>query len=152
MKLTLAAVGRLRPAYRAIADEYVERLVRYGTFREIEVKEAARSAAPEVQMRDEAARLRDKLPAEARIVALDRGGRSLSSDALARHLDAWRIGAKPVGLAIGGSHGLDPALVRGADLSWSLGMLTLPHELARVVVLEQLYRAWTILHGEPYHK
>jgi 23S rRNA (pseudouridine1915-N3)-methyltransferase len=71
---------------------------------------------------------------------------------LARRLEAWMRDARPVALAIGGSRGLDPALVAAASDRWSLGPLTLPHELARVVVAEQLYRATTILRGEPYHK
>jgi 23S rRNA (pseudouridine1915-N3)-methyltransferase len=152
VKLTLAAVGRLRPEYRALADEYVSRVTRFTEFTEIEVREASRSPSAAVQLREEAGRLRDRLPKGSRIVALDRGGQALSSEALAGELDRWRIAARPVSLLVGGSNGLDPELVEAADLAWSLGPLTLPHELARVVVLEQVYRAWTILRGEPYHK
>ncbi len=79
-------------------------------------------------------------------------GKGLSSEALAKELDQWRTAARTVALVIGGSHGIAADLVAAADLAWSLGPLTLPHELARVVVLEQVYRAWTILRGEPYHK
>jgi 23S rRNA (pseudouridine1915-N3)-methyltransferase len=71
---------------------------------------------------------------------------------LSRRLAEWQREGRPVALAIGGSHGLAGDLVERADDRWSLGPLTLPHELARVVVLEQLYRAGTILRGEPYHK
>jgi len=152
VKLTLAAVGRLRPEYRALADEYVSRITRFAEFAEVEVREASRAPAAAVQLREEAGRLRDKLPKGSRIVALDRGGKALSSEALAGELDRWRIAARPVSLVVGGSNGLDPELVGAADLAWSLGPLTLPHELARIVVLEQVYRAWTILRGEPYHK
>jgi 23S rRNA (pseudouridine1915-N3)-methyltransferase len=152
VKLTLCAVGRLRPAYRALADEYAGRLAHYTEFVEAEVREASRAPSPAVQLREEAVRLRERVPSSARLVVLDRAGRGLTSEALARELDRWRLEARPVALVIGGSHGLDPALTTAADLAWSLGPLTLPHELARVVVLEQLYRAWTILRGEPYHK
>ena len=121
-------------------------------FSEVEVREASRAPSPAVQWREEAARLQEKLPGGSRIVVLDRTGKGLTSEALAKELDRWRVAARPVSLVIGGSNGLDPGLVQSADLAWSLGPLTLPHELARVVVLEQVYRAWTILRGEPYHK
>jgi 23S rRNA (pseudouridine1915-N3)-methyltransferase len=119
---------------------------------EVEVREASRASSAAVQLKDEAGRLREKLPAGSRVVVLDRSGKGLTSEALARELDKWRTAARPVSLVIGGSNGLAPDLVQSADLAWSLGPLTLPHELARVVVLEQVYRAWTILRGEPYHK
>lgn len=92
------------------------------------------------------------VPRGAVTVALARQGRQWSSEEVARQLDRWRHEARPVSLLIGGSHGLDDALVKSATVTWSLGPLTLPHELARVVVYEQLYRAWTILAGTPYHK
>jgi 23S rRNA (pseudouridine1915-N3)-methyltransferase len=152
VKLTLAAVGRLRPEYRALADEYAARVARFMELVEVEVREASRASSAAVQLKDEAGRLREKLPAGSRVVVLDRSGKGLTSEALARELDQWRTAARPVSLVIGGSNGLAPELVQSADLAWSLGPLTLPHELARVVVLEQVYRAWTILRGEPYHK
>jgi 23S rRNA (pseudouridine1915-N3)-methyltransferase len=75
-----------------------------------------------------------------------------SSRELAHQLDRWLLAARPITLLIGGSEGLDPSLIGRAGARWSLGPLTFPHELARVVVLEQIYRAFTILKGEPYHK
>ena len=152
MKLSLVAVGKLRPAFRTMADEYVKRVERYTGFQEIEVREASRAANEGAQRREEATRLRERLAPAGRTVVLDRGGKPFSSEALAGQLDRWRLDARPVSLVIGGSHGLDPTLLADADLSWSLGPLTLPHELCRVVVLEQVYRAWTILKREPYHK
>lgn len=86
------------------------------------------------------------------MIVLDRRGSAWSSEELARKVSGWREGGKAVVLVIGGASGLDPEFVRSADVRWSLGPLTLPHELARVVVLEQWYRAHTILHGLPYHK
>jgi 23S rRNA (pseudouridine1915-N3)-methyltransferase len=85
-------------------------------------------------------------------VALDREGQGWSSEELARRVDRWQRGSRPVAVVLGGSRGLEPELLARADERWSLGALTLPHQLARVVVVEQLYRAWTILRGEPYHK
>jgi len=152
MEVTLLAVGRLRPYYREAGDDYARRLGRYLRLHEVEVREASRAGSVERQRAEEASRIRERLPARAFVVALAREGKPLSSEALARALARWQVAARPVALVIGGSHGLDAPLLEAADLKWSLGPLTLPHELARVVVLEQLYRAGTILRGEPYHK
>jgi 23S rRNA (pseudouridine1915-N3)-methyltransferase len=152
MELTLLAVGRLRPYYREAGDDYARRLSRYLRLHEVEVREASRAGSVERQRAEEASRIRDRLPARAVVVALARAGKPWTSEALAAALSGWQEGARPVALVIGGSQGLDPALLSEANQQWSLGPLTLPHELARVIVLEQLYRASTILRGEPYHK
>jgi 23S rRNA (pseudouridine1915-N3)-methyltransferase len=152
VQLTLLAVGKLRPVFRAAADEYLRRLARYGRTAELEIREAGKAPNAEEGCRQEGARLRERIGPGSHLVALDRGGSAWSSEQLAGRLDRWRLGARPVTLLVGGSHGLDPELLASCDERWSLGPLTLPHELARVVVYEQLYRAWTILRGEPYHK
>ena len=152
MELLVLAVGRLRPSYREAVDDYLRRLGRHHKVREIEVREASRAPTVEAQRREEAERIRARLPAGGRMVALAREGAGWSSEELARRLGTWLREARPVALVIGGSHGLDPVLLAAAADRWSLGPLTLPHELARVVVAEQLYRAGTILRGEPYHK
>lgn len=152
MHLTLLAVGRLRPAFREAADEYLRRLSRCVRAEEVEVKEAGRAASPAEARRVEAGRLREKLRDRAYVVVLDREAPPWSSEALARRTEHWERLARPVAVIIGGPTGLEPALLRQADEQWGLGPLTLPHELARVVVLEQLYRAWAIRRGEPYHK
>ncbi len=152
MELVLLAVGKLRPSFRAAADDYLRRLGRHHKVREVEVREASRAPTVDAQRREEGERLQARLPAGGRLVALAREGAGWSSEELARRLAGWMHEARPVALAIGGSHGLDPALIEAAADRWSLGPLTLPHELARVVVAEQLYRASTILRGEPYHK
>ena len=118
----------------------------------MEVREAARAPTRAVQQAEEAERLRRRIPARARVVALAREGEGWSSAELARRFGRWQEEGRPLAFVIGGSTGLDPAFLAGADARWSLGPLTLPHELARVVVAEQLYRAGTILRGEPYHK
>ncbi len=152
MELILLAVGKLRPSYREAVDDYLRRLGRYLTVREVEVREASRAPSVAAQRAEEAARLLARRPAGSRLVALARQGAGWSSEELARRLGRWRQEARPVVLAIGGSRGLAPELAASAADRWSLGPLTLPHELARVVVAEQLYRASTILRGEPYHK
>lgn len=152
MQLSVLAVGRLRPAYREAADEYLRRLARYLKADEREVKEAGKAGSDLEARRQEAARLLEKLPAGAYVVALDRTGQAWSSEQLADRLGRWERLARPVAVVIGGSTGLDAAIMDRVDERWSLGPLTLPHELARVVALEQLYRACTIRRGEKYHK
>jgi 23S rRNA (pseudouridine1915-N3)-methyltransferase len=152
VELVLLSVGKLRPSYREAVDDYLRRLGRYLKVREVEVREASRAPSVEAQRAEEAERLLAKRPAGSRLVALARQGSGWSSEELAQRVELWRQEARPVALAIGGSHGLAPELIASAAERWSLGPLTLPHELARVVVAEQLYRASTILRGEPYHK
>jgi 23S rRNA (pseudouridine1915-N3)-methyltransferase len=152
VEAVILAVGRLRPYYREACDDYLRRLGRHLKIREIEVREASRAPTAAAQRDEEAGRLRDRLPAGAGTVALARGGSGWSSAELARRMERWRVDARPVAFLIGGSRGLAPELLERAEHRWSLGPLTLPHELARVVVVEQLYRAMTILRGEPYHQ
>ena len=151
VRLHILAVGKLRPAFRTAADEYLRRLGRYGTVSEVEIREARAGTAEEGRERD-AATLRARLPADATTVALTRSGRPWSSQELARRLQGWQERGRPLVLVIGGSYGLPAGFLTDADERWSLGPATLPHELARVVALEQLYRGFTILRGEPYHK
>ncbi|MGH7515171.1 MAG: 23S rRNA (pseudouridine(1915)-N(3))-methyltransferase RlmH [Gemmatimonadales bacterium] len=151
MELFLLTVGKLRPSYREACDDYLRRLGRYLRMREVEVREASRAPSVAAQRAEEGERLLARRPAGSRLVALARQGTAWSSEELARQLEQWRQEARPVAFAIGGSRGLSPDLMAAAE-RWSLGPLTLPHELARVVVVEQLYRACTILRGEPYHK
>jgi 23S rRNA (pseudouridine1915-N3)-methyltransferase len=152
VEIALLAVGKLRPSLREACDDYLRRLSRYVRVQEVEVREAARAPTLAAQRRQEAARLRERVPAAATVVALAREGRPVTSEALAGQVERWQLAARPLALLLGGSNGLGPELLAEADMRWSLGPLTLPHELARLVVLEQLYRAFTILRGEPYHK
>lgn len=152
MRITLVAVGRLRPALREMRDDYARRLSRWVDFREVELREAARAGAPPVQRRQESRAIREALPDGAFIVLLDIGGTAWGSEALAAQLGRWRESGRPLAFVVGGAEGVDDGLRGVADARWSLGPATLPHELARVVALEQLYRAFTILQGLPYHK
>ena len=152
MEISVAAVGKLRPYYREAFDDYARRLQRYVTLREHEVREASRAATQSVQLAEEAERLGARIAAGVTMVALAGEGEAWSSKELARQVECWLVASRPVSLVIGGSRGLDPSLLARASARWSLGPLTLPHELARVVVIEQLYRAFTILKGQPYHK
>jgi 23S rRNA (pseudouridine1915-N3)-methyltransferase len=152
VEINLVGVGKLRSYYREAADDYSRRLKRYVTIHEYEVREASQAPNAAVQVAEEAKRLEAKVAPGTAVVALTRDGVPWSSRDLAGQLDRWLVTSRPVALVIGGSNGLDPSLLARAQTRWSLGPLTLPHELVRVVVLEQLYRAFTILRGEPYHK
>ena len=152
MHTLLIAVGKLRPYYREACDDYLGRLRHYGGMEEKEVRAAGRAATPELSRREEAQRIARALTPDALVIALDRAGSAWSSEALAQRLQGWLNASAAPTLLIGGACGLDAELLRRARHRWSLGPLTLPHELARVVVAEQWYRAWTILRGEPYHK
>ena len=152
MELVILAVGRLRSCYREACDDYLRRLSRYAKVREVEVREASRAPTVEAQREEEAGRLLARAPAGATMVALARQGAAWTSEELARRVEGWRIASRPLAFVLGGSQGLAPGLLATAAGRWSLGPLTLPHELARVIVAEQLYRAFTIIRGEPYHK
>lgn len=146
------AVGRLRPAFREACDDYRTRLSRWVEWREVEVREAARAGPPVVQRRREGEAILAALPPGAVTVLLDLDGRAWSSEQLAAVVAQWRESGRPVALVIGGAEGVDEAVAARTDVRWSLGPLTLPHELARVIVLEQVYRAFSILDGLPYHR
>lgn len=152
MELLLLAVGKLRPAYRTACDDYLRRLGRFVTVREREVREAGRASSVVAQRAEEGERLLEAVPVGAGVTLLDLGGASWSSEEVATRLDAWRHAGRHRAVIIGGAVGVAPEVRTRADEVWSLGPLTLPHELARVVVAEQLYRGATILQGTPYHK
>lgn len=152
MQLSVIAVGRLRPALREVADEYLRRLSRFWPVREQQVREAGKAPSAAVRRRDEGRRLLDALGPFDWPVALDREGRAWTSEDLARELGRWRDQGRNPAFLIGGADGLSRDVLDAARGRWSLGPLTLPHELARVVMLEQLYRGGTILAGQPYHR
>lgn len=150
MDLRVLAVGRLRPAFREACDDYRRRLSRFARVEEREFREGQGDGAARAAR--EAAGMLQAVPPDARLVALTRDGRGWASRELADQVRRWAVESRPVAFAIGGSEGLgEPVLARSAE-HWSLGPLTLPHELARVIVYEQLYRAFTILEGHPYHR
>ncbi|MYB07570.1 MAG: 23S rRNA (pseudouridine(1915)-N(3))-methyltransferase RlmH [Gemmatimonadetes bacterium] len=149
--VSIVAVGKpggLSPVIR----DYEARAARYWRFEAVEVAQARGRAAAEV-MRKEADSIRRRLRTGHLRVAVTRRGRRMSSPELARWLERLVSGPEPgVHFIIGGAFGLDARLREECDLSLSLSPFTLPHDLARVVLTEQLYRAGTILRREPYHK
>lgn len=152
MEITVLAVGKLRVFYRDACDEYIRRLKRYVTLSEVEIRESRRTGSSAETNRDESVLVEARVPPRASVIGLSRLGTAWSSPELAEQLDRWLLQSRPLAFVIGGSTGLDEEFLASCQHTWSLGPLTLPHELARVVVYEQLYRAFTILRNEPYHK
>lgn len=154
MRLRLVVVGRIKdPALRQACRDYSDRIRRYHRLDITEVRDAKRPDAEAAEARRiEGDGIRKAVPGNARLIALSRGGAALTSEQFAERLERWQAEARETILAIGGAHGLDDAILRDAEESLSLSSLTLPHEMARLVLLEQLYRACTILRNEPYHK
>lgn len=155
MRVVSASVGRLRGHLRGPVEEYEARARRYWKLDVVEVQAGlgSRATQPELVMAEEGRRLLDRIPAELELVALTRMGRAMSSGDLAGYLDDRRTGASPgVAFVIGGAFGLDEAVLQRAALQLRISDMTLPHEMARLILAEQLYRAGSILRGEPYHK
>ena len=153
MKLRLVAVGNRPPAWVAAGFEaYARRLPREMPLELVEIPSAARSNLPPARVREaEGARLLAKTGSRDWLVALDERGRARTTAELAQRLDDWRMQGRDVAFLIGGADGLDAACLERADETLSLSPMTLPHALVRVFLAEQLYRAWTILAGHPYH-
>ena len=139
MKLVVLAVGKLRDrSFAALCDDYVARARRHLGVEVVEVE-------------DDAALAR-KWPAQGETIALDVTGEAWTTERFARHLDDRMLhGGRAITFAIGGADGLPAALVARASLRLSLSAMTLPHRMARLVLLEQIYRALSIIRGEPYH-
>ncbi len=154
MRVAVRAVGRPKAGGLASAiASYEERAARYWPLDLIEVREGgARGGDAAGVRRLEGERLLDGLPAGALVVACDPGGEAFDSPRFAAWLQGERERARDVAFMIGGAHGLDGAVLARAVRRLSLAPWTSPHELARLVLAEQLYRAGTIVRGEPYHK
>ena len=159
MRLTVAAIGRLKDGGESdLVERYVKRFddvgrgLGLGPIRIVEFPESRAAGAPQ-RKSDEAKRLIDATQETPVRVALDESGKQLSSEAFAKWIAAERDGGtKALSFLLGGADGHGNAALTGAKLKLSLGLMTLPHGLARVVLLEQLYRAATILARHPYHR
>ncbi len=160
MNMALLCVGKLRERfYRDAADEYSKRLKRFGAFEEIEIPDLPEPAQPSAALeaevlRKEGERLLAALRPGDHVIALCIEGKPCASEALAQRIADWQLqGEKKRAVwVVGGSLGLDAAVVRRADERLSLSPMTFPHQLARVMLLEQLYRAAKINAHERYHK
>ncbi|HUN92904.1 MAG TPA: 23S rRNA (pseudouridine(1915)-N(3))-methyltransferase RlmH [Burkholderiaceae bacterium] len=154
MRVTIAAVGtRLPPWAEAAIDELLQRFPADYSVTVRAVKAVARGSASIERLRaTEAERLRAALPTGAPMVVLDERGREFATTDFAANCARWAAPGRLLGFVIGGADGLDEDLVRGARAVVSLSRMTLPHALARLMLVEQLYRAWSIGAGHPYHR
>ena len=144
MKIAIIAVGKVKqPGLRAELDDYLKRLSRYTSFREVELKDGTEAEV--------SARFQKAIPERARRIALEVQGKTISSQGLAELVaHAEQTAVPSLAFLIGGSYGLPKAVTTSAHQQLSLSALTLPHRLARLLLAEQLYRAYTILRNEPY--
>jgi 23S rRNA (pseudouridine1915-N3)-methyltransferase len=155
LKARLVAVGERAPAWVAQGfAEYQKRLSHWLPLELVEVEPGVRGKGRDTAraMAEEGARVQAALPRSAHVVALDGGGRTHSSEQLAARLEHWRGQGRDLAFLIGGPEGHAPQVLGGADEAWSLGPLTLPHMLVRLVLAEQLYRAAALLANHPYHR
>jgi 23S rRNA (pseudouridine1915-N3)-methyltransferase len=158
MRIIVAAIGKLkRGPERELADRYRERAEKSGRgigLRAVEIIEIAESRARDAQRRmlEESIALANIIPKDAATVLLDPRGEPVDSNAFAKRISGWNDGARDAAFVIGGPDGLAPTLSDEADLRLAFGALTWPHQLVRIMLLEQIYRATTILSGHPYHR
>jgi 23S rRNA (pseudouridine1915-N3)-methyltransferase len=159
MRILVAAVGRLKQgAETELSERYRKRAAQTGRqlgLRDIEIIEIRESRAADAgkRMLEESIALANVIPQDAAVVLLDSLGENLDSIGFATQLAKWRANGRPaVVFLIGGADGLAPSLREKAELRLSLGAATWPHQLVRVMLLEQLYRSTTILAGHPYHR
>ena len=159
MRIVVIAIGRLKQGpERELADRYRERFDDIGRklgFRGLEIHEIPESRARDVaaRMAEEATAISALIPDKSSIIALDERGETIDSAAFARHLGRWRDESVPTAVfLIGGADGLSPELRRKVKISVAFGKATWPHQMVRVMLLEQIYRAATILSGHPYHR
>lgn len=155
MRIHLLAVGTRMPSWVVEGyREYTKRLPRECSLQLVEIPPAKRhkSLSAEQARQQEGQAILAALPKDCSVVALDVRGKPWSTETLATQLDDWLVSGRDVALLVGGPDGLSDACLERADQRWSLSALTYPHALVRIVLAEQLYRAWTISTGHPYHR
>ncbi|MEN8822298.1 MAG: 23S rRNA (pseudouridine(1915)-N(3))-methyltransferase RlmH [Abyssibacter sp.] len=154
MRIRLIAVGRRMPKWVVAGyEEFAKRMPRECRLELIELNPGDRSGGDVERARQtEADRILDKLGDRDHVIALDELGREATSAGWAEAFETWLHSGRDVAFIIGGPDGLDDRVLQRADVTWALAKMTLPHALVRVVVAEQLYRAWSIVSGHPYHR
>jgi 23S rRNA (pseudouridine1915-N3)-methyltransferase len=155
MQLIIAAVGHKMPAWiTAGFDEYAKRMPAECrlVLKEIKPVDRSSSKTAETVMALERSRIEAVFPKGGRVIALDEHGRDLTTIQLSQHLTQWQQQGGDVTFVIGGADGLDAALKKSADMLIRVSSLTLPHGMVRVLLAEQLYRAWSITQNHPYHR
>ncbi|MBP5773634.1 MAG: 23S rRNA (pseudouridine(1915)-N(3))-methyltransferase RlmH [Eubacterium sp.] len=159
MKITIVSVGKMKEKYFVDAiDEYTKRLSKYCKLNFIEVKdektkENASSVEEDIIKETEGKRILDKISDSSKVIALAIEGKKFSSEELAKEIETLRVsGVSDLTFVIGGSLGLHKSVLDRADMLLSFSDMTFPHQLMRVILLEQIYRTFRIINNEPYHK
>lgn len=155
MHLTLIAVGTSMPSWVQTGfEEYRKRLPAVLNFHIIEIEPAKRIKTSSLDkiLTEEGKRMLAAIPKNNHIIALTLDGENWDTPSLANKLHTWQQEGQSISLLIGGPDGLAPACLKVAKQSWSLSRLTFPHPLVRIIIAEQLYRAWSLLQGHPYHR
>jgi 23S rRNA (pseudouridine1915-N3)-methyltransferase len=155
MQIHLIAVGQKMPRWVAEGyGEYAKRLPPECSLKLHEIPAGKRGKGADIARltRIEGEKMQTAIPKGARVVALEVKGKPWSTEQLAERLDLWLGEGRDIALLVGGPEGIEPAISAQADEKWSLSPLTLPHPLVRVLLAEQLYRAWSITKGHPYHR
>ena len=133
-------------------EEYKKRLPKSFTFEFIYISPSSHSSNSEIRMREEGKRLIKAIPKQTHLVSLEVTGKPLSTEALVKKMTYFQEESPKVAIAIGGADGLSSDVVDRSKESWSLSALTLPHQVVKVVLAEQIYRGWSILQRHPYHR
>ncbi|MDH5359244.1 MAG: 23S rRNA (pseudouridine(1915)-N(3))-methyltransferase RlmH [Gammaproteobacteria bacterium] len=155
MRIHLIAVGQRMPAWVEQGyQEYAKRMNAECQLHLLELAPGKRGKGMDLEraMADEGKRMQQAIPKGALVIALDLRGKAWDTQELSTQMDGWLSMGRDVALLIGGPEGLSAECFRLADASWSLSRLTLPHPMVRILVAEQLYRAWSILKNHPYHR
>lgn len=155
MQLIITAVGHKMPAWiESGFNEYTKRMPAECRILLKEIKPIDRSGSrtAETVMSQERSKIEAALPKGARIIALDEHGKDITSVQLSQYLTQWQQDGRDVAFVIGGADGLDPGIKANADMLVRISSLTLPHGMVRVLLAEQLYRAWSITQNHPYHR
>jgi 23S rRNA (pseudouridine1915-N3)-methyltransferase len=153
VKIVCVVVGGVKGPLARVVEDYAERAGHYWRTDWIEVDAGARGRTDaEGVMEAEAQRILSRLPDRAQVAALTRGGKGMTSTGLSRWIQRAAVDGRDVAFVIGGAFGLHPSVLDRADRMLSLSPMTMPHEIARLVLAEQIYRAGTISRNEPYHK
>jgi len=155
MRISVLSVGRRMPAWVDSGfREYAKRMPQECSLNLLEIDPVTRAKGVATARASaiEGQRLLNAVPKGARVIALDVRGRSWDTQDLARGLRQWMMDGKDLALLVGGADGLSEDCLDQADQRWSLSPLTFPHQLVRVILAEQLYRAWTLTQGHPYHR
>jgi 23S rRNA (pseudouridine1915-N3)-methyltransferase len=146
MKLLVIAVGHKMPQWVQIAcEDYLKRMPREYT---LEVKELK----PDITPSKEALKIRQVIAKGDHVIAMDEHGMDITTLHMSKTMANWRVLGKNIALIIGGANGLDQSILQMANEIWRLSSLTLPHAMARLLLIEQLYRSYTILENHPYHR